>query len=116
MNTARIQELKSGSIEKRNQGDVRIYRIADKPKADTETVKDPVLVYGDSGNHHKLEGGEFEIERDKESGVSLVLVKKAAELTHQQHKPPHVLEPGVYLIDRAREKGVFDDLVNPVQD
>lgn len=116
MNTAEIQGLKESATEKRNQGDVRVYRLSKTPKLKLDLVKDPVLVYGDSGNHHKLVGGAFEIRRDKESGIAIVQVKKATKLSHEQHVPPHELQPGVYLIDRAREKGIFSDMINPVAD
>lgn len=116
MNLTEIQDLKESATEKRNQGDVRIYLLPKAPKSKLEIVKDPVLVYGDSGNHHKLVGGSFGIKRDKESGVAIVTVKKVTKLTHEQHIPPHDLKPGTYLIDRAREKGVFDDMINPVAD
>lgn len=110
------QELKASSKKKLCQGDVNIYALGAAPGLKGEEYKDPVLVYGNSGNHHKLEGDGFSTLRTKEGKFIVTVTGKKVSLTHQQHKPAHKLEPGVYLVDRAREKGVFDDMVNPVAD
>lgn len=116
MNTESLRTLKQSASKKLNQGDVRIYALGGVAIPDGVKSTDPVIVYGASGNHHKLTGTEFVRVDDKESGATFVRVDKAMSLSHEQHKPPHRLAPGVYLFTRAREKNLLTDLVAPVAD
>lgn len=110
-----IRELKKSANDKTPQGDVNIYHLNDAPNfPDAKDYTDPVLVYGDGGNHHKLSGGTYRVKKVSDSQF-VVLVTKATKLTHEQHGTVS-LGKGVYFIDRAREKGMFSDMINPVAD
>lgn len=110
-----LQEIKASCVEKKCQGDVNIYKLASDPKLETTPYKDPVLVYGNGGHHHKIVGKNYEVGKTKE-GQFVLKVDKIVELSHEEHNPPHKLDAGVYLIDRAVEKGMFSDMVAPVVD
>lgn len=110
-----LRELKKTATDKLSQGDVNIYALPKNPELTGDVVTDPVLVYGASGNHHKLTGGSWTAIKIK-TGQFVLNITKSTSFTHEQHKPPHKLGPGFYLVDRAREKGMFDDMVGPVSD
>jgi hypothetical protein len=110
-----IQELKSSCKNKISQGDVNVYRLGKDPELPGKDVKDPVLVYGSGGHHHKITGGKWTGIKI-EGGQFILTVVKTVSLTHEQHVPAYNLTPGVYLVDRALEKGMFDDMINPVAD
>lgn len=111
-----MREIKKSALAKYNQGDVRIYKINNIPTTHQPMtlVKDPVLVYGNSGNHHKVVG-DVQIFKDTKDNMFLSVLSNS-QLTHEQHVPPIDLSPGAYLVCRAREKGVLDDMVRPVED
>ena len=110
-----LEAMKAEALDKVSQGDVNLYRLPLRITEPLMESKDPVLVYGDTGNHHKLVGGKFTI-GEHATGVKFVDVAEDSEITHQQHQPPIALPKGFYLVDRAREVGVLDDLVGPVAD
>ena len=111
-----LKNMKLEAIEKFSQGDVNIYLLQSIPSIKTEAHESPTIVIGQSGNHHKLIGEGFEIGKI-ETGQFIVKVSgKKVALAHAQHKPPIKLKPGVYLMDRALEKGMFSDMIAPVVD
>ena len=111
-----IQNLKDTCVSKLSQGDVNIYRLKSRPNLETEPFKGQVLVTGDGGHTHSAigakaigitEDGQFVVEAGSD-GV---------EFTHNgKHQPPFVCEEGWYLIDRAREVGMLNDMIAPVAD
>ena len=109
-----LQEIKAAAKDKLCQGDVNIYALTGDPGLSGEKVADPVLVYGSGGNHHKLMGTNWKAIKTS-SGAFVVEVTKTSQLSHEQHEQIK-LAPGFFLIDRAREKGMFSDMINPVQD
>jgi hypothetical protein len=115
MKTENLKELKKNSKRKMCQGDVNIYALSTKPAVETKPHDKPTLVIGQSGNHHRLTGKGFSV--GTFDGKFLVEVTGSnVAIAHEQHKPPIKLTKGVYLVDRALEKGVFDDMINPVAD
>lgn len=111
-----LRELKKQALDKFSQGDVNIYALADDPKIKTTVHESPVLVIGQTGNHHRLTGEGFRIGKNETGQFVVKVEKKGVRLTHEQHVPPIALEPGWYLFDRAIEKGMFDDMLAPVAD
>lgn len=110
-----IREIKKSAVKKLSQGDVNVYLLKSMPEiGELKSVKNPILVKGNTGNNHKLVGGKFSIQTN--GSQFIIKVSRSTELTHEQHKPSFTLKPGIYLVDRAREKGMFNDMVNPVAD
>jgi len=75
-----------------------------------------VLVRGSGGNSHALSGKPFTVGKTEAGQFIITVTGEGVLLTHPQHKPPIHLTKGIYLIDRAREKGMFTDMVAPVAD
>ena len=111
-----LKELKKTSLDKKCQGDVNLYLLKNKPETEIEKYENPILVTGQGGHHHRLTGTGFSVGKIKTGQFLVEVTGNKVTLSHEEHKPPIKLKPGVYLVDRAREKGVFDDMVAPVSD
>ena len=111
-----LQEIKASRLDKFSQGDVNIYRLAEKPSLKTKPHSDPVLVVGQSGNHHRLAGSGWTAGVTATGQFVVTVTGKKVSFEHEQHKPAIALKPGEYLFDRAVEKGMFTDMKAPVQD
>lgn len=108
------------------QGDVNLFEEK-IPKSANETILNRVIMHGESGHKHKLEDEfqyeevskkpfkKFEILKDPNSNVIYLRVFKPSDLVHEEHKKI-TLPAGEYRIGQVREKGMFDDMINPVFD
>ena len=111
-----IQDIKENCEFKLSQGDVNIYRLKTRPNLETKPFKGSILVTGDGGHTHAAVGAKA-IGQTPEGQWVLEIGKKGAGFEHNgKHQPAFELEEGFYLVDRAREKGMLNDMVAPVAD
>lgn len=119
------------------QGDVLLFKINAIPSEAKEDEGSYVLAHGEhTGHAHRLvDDGEnaeamssihgapvkegrrknFQILRDPTSNVTYLRVIKDSDLVHNEHMTFKV-PVGDYAIRIVREKGMFDDMINPVVD
>jgi hypothetical protein len=122
MNTTETQDLKASAVAKFQQGDVKFYQIKKIPVPGNrlDDYKDPVLVYGATGHHHKATGTQENAfkafkEKDTQGDLYFLEVESPIRITHEEHQDVQ-LPVGTYFVDRVVEKGMFDDMINPVAD
>lgn len=123
--------------EIREQGDVLIFKIDLIPQTAEALNKEYVLAHGEhTGHAHRLtdenESADqlarihgaparksnpknFVVLKDKETNVIYLRVFKDTDLVHNEHLPVRI-PVGDYRIGQVREKGMFDDMINPVVD
>lgn len=113
-------------IQYYQQGDVLLF-LEKIPKSAVKQILDPVIMHGESGHKHKMNDEfysdesnqkpfkKFEVIKDPNSNVIYLRVFSPSDLTHEEHKRI-TLPPGEYRIGQVREKGMFDDMINPVLD
>ena len=98
------------------QGDVVLRRINDLPKGDRKSLskKRMVLAEGEvTGHNHVIEEDSSEL---FSIGDAVFLgLKKAATLTHQEHKPITV-EEGLWEVGRVQEYDYFSQMKRKVVD
>ena len=111
-----IKDLKKSAISKFSQGDVNVYVLKEKPTLTTTKYLDNILVEGSGGNKHKLVGRNFTVGKTNGGQFIIEVTGKGVSLAHAQHKPPIQLPVGYLLVDRAVEKGMFNDMIAPVAD
>lgn len=112
-----IQDLKHSCLKKLSQGDVNIYKLKAHPNLETVQQESQILVTGDGGHTHSVIGAKF-IGKILNGGQFIIEAESnGVEFIHNgKHQPPFKESKGFYLIDRAREKGMLNDMVNPVSD
>lgn len=108
------------------QGDVLFFK-EEIPKTATEELQTNIVMHGEhTGHAHRLcvsdftemkspKQKKFQIFKDPNSNVIYLRAKEEVDLTHEEHKKI-ILPPGDYRIGQVREKGFFDDMINPVAD
>ncbi len=111
-----IQNLKDTCVDKLSQGDLNIYRLKERPNLETDPHRTAALVTGDQGHTHSVIAKAIGRIKGKDQFV-VEVGKDGAEFSHDgKHQPAFHLEEGFYFVDRAREKGMLNDMVAPVSD
>lgn len=96
------------------------------PKTASVSIETNILMKGEhTGHAHRLniedfkenkpKQKKFEVIKDPNSNIIYLRVLFPSDLTHEEHKKI-TLPPGEYRIGQVREKGMFDDMINPVVD